>query len=101
MKEILLALPGSGIFPGQTIRNERFVLSPRVWDHLRGGKAYDSEFEDISKAAVKRTVLHSVRRGETLDSIATKYGMSASELAQKNRIRLSARLRIGQKLRVK
>jgi murein DD-endopeptidase MepM/ murein hydrolase activator NlpD len=87
-------------FPGQTIRSERFVLSPRVWDHLRGGKAFDSEF-DISKAAVKRTVLHRVRRGETLDSIANKYGMSASELAQKNRIRLSARLQIGQKLRVK
>jgi murein DD-endopeptidase MepM/ murein hydrolase activator NlpD len=87
-------------FPGQTIRSERFVLSPRVWDHLRGGKSFDSEF-DISKAAVKRTVLHRVRRGETLDSIANKYGMSASELAQKNRIRLSARLQIGQKLRVK
>ena len=87
-------------FPGQTIRNERFVLSPRVWDHLRGGRAYDSEF-DISKAPVKRTVLHKVRRGETLDSIANKYGMSTSELAQKNRLRLSARLKIGQKLRVK
>ncbi|MCA0233669.1 MAG: peptidoglycan DD-metalloendopeptidase family protein [Bacteroidetes bacterium] len=87
-------------FPGQTIRNERFVLTSKVWDHLRGGRSIDSEF-DISKAKVKRTVLHRVRRGETLDTIASKYGMSTSELAQKNHLRLTARLKIGQRLRVK
>lgn len=88
-------------FPGQTIRNDRFVLSPRVWDHLRGGKAYVSELsDDIENAPIKRTAIHSVRRGETLDSIANKYGMSTTELAQKNRLRLSSRLKIGQRLRI-
>lgn len=87
-------------FPKQTIRNEKFVLTSRVWDHLRGGRAYTSEFEDISNAPVNRTVLHRVRKGETLDVIANKYGITVSEIMQKNRLR-SSRLKAGQRLRVK
>ncbi|MFN4144393.1 MAG: peptidoglycan DD-metalloendopeptidase family protein [Runella sp.] len=87
-------------FPGQTIRDENFLLTSRVWDYLRGGRAIDNEF-DINKVTVKRTVLHKVRRGETLDSIANRYGLTTTELAQKNHLRLSARLKIGQRLKVK
>jgi murein DD-endopeptidase MepM/ murein hydrolase activator NlpD len=87
-------------FPHQKIVGERFVLTPRVWDYLRGGRPIDAEF-DISKASIKRTVLHRVQRGETLASIASKYGLSTSVLAKKNRIRVSHTLRAGQRLKVK
>ena len=86
-------------FPQQKIVSEHFMISPRVWDHLRGGRV-QSEF-DISKARIKRTVLHRVRRGETLASIASRYGLPPSELAQKNQLRLSSLLRTGQRLKVK
>jgi murein DD-endopeptidase MepM/ murein hydrolase activator NlpD len=87
-------------FPKQTIRNEKFVLTPRVWDHLRGGKAYVSEYTEIEGAPVSRTMLHRVKRGETLDSIADRYGVTVTEIMQKNRLR-NSRLKAGQRLRVK
>ncbi|TAF93411.1 MAG: LysM peptidoglycan-binding domain-containing protein [Cytophagia bacterium] len=87
-------------FPHQAIRNQRFVLSSRAWDHLRGGRSVDAEF-DLSKASLKRTVLHRVQRGETLASIASKYGLSTAVLAKKNRIRVSHTLRAGQRIKVK
>jgi len=86
-------------FPHQKIVGDRFALTPRVWDHLRNGRV-QSEF-DISKSQVKRTFLHRVRRGETLASIATRYGLSTSALAEKNHIKIGYRLRTGQRLKVK
>ncbi|CCH00991.1 Peptidase M23 [Fibrella aestuarina BUZ 2] len=84
-------------FPANTINSDHFILTPAVWDHLRGG----SRSTDLSfKPKFKRTVLHKVRSGETLSSIAGRYGLSISRLAEKNRISSHSRLRPGQKLRV-
>lgn len=43
--------------------------------------------------------LHSVRRGESLSSIASKYGLSLAELRKANP-RASSRLQVGQRLRI-
>lgn len=42
--------------------------------------------------------VHYVRRGETLSTIATRYGVSMSKLQQANKIRNRNRLSVGQKL---
>ncbi|SHK20003.1 LysM peptidoglycan-binding domain-containing protein [Thermocrinis minervae] len=44
--------------------------------------------------------VHRVRRGETLQSIARKYGVSAEELAKLNGLRKHTRLHAGQKIKV-
>ncbi|ARK12986.1 M23 family metallopeptidase [Fibrella sp. ES10-3-2-2] len=84
-------------FPANTIIADHFLLTPAVWDHLRGG----SRSTDLSfKPKIKRTVLHKVRSGETLSSIAGRYGLSISKLAEKNNMSSRSRIRAGQKLRV-
>jgi murein DD-endopeptidase MepM/ murein hydrolase activator NlpD len=65
------------------------------------GKSYKSEFESGDKPAYTRTLLYKVRSGETLSSIASKYGTTVSAIAKKNRISTRATIRVGQKLRVK
>mgnify|MGYP002777679519 CR=1 FL=1 len=84
-------------FPSNSILSDQFVLTSQVWDYLRGRSAPElSGF----KPKYKRTVLHRVRSGETLSSIARRYGLSISALARKNHISTRSRIRPGQKLRV-
>lgn len=84
-------------FPENTINSDHFLLTGHVWDYLRGGgRSSDMSF----KPRFKRTVLHKVRHGETLSSIASRYGQSASTLARKNHLSSHSRIRPGQKLRV-
>lgn len=85
-------------FPENTITSDHFLLTGSVWDYLRGGRSSSS---DLSfKPRIKRTVLHRVRSGETLSSIASRYGMSVSALTRKNHLSSRSRIRPGQKLRV-
>jgi LysM repeat protein len=44
--------------------------------------------------------VHTVRRGESLSSIAARYGVTVRDLAAANRIRVSDTIKIGQKLLV-
>ncbi|MBO0939625.1 peptidoglycan DD-metalloendopeptidase family protein [Fibrella sp. HMF5335] len=84
-------------FPANTINSDHFLLTPSVWDYTRGS----TRSSELSfKPRFKRTVLHKVRHGETLSSIASRYGLSTSSLAEKNRLSSRSRIRAGQKLRV-
>jgi murein DD-endopeptidase MepM/ murein hydrolase activator NlpD len=83
------------------VRADHFTLTSQVWDYLRGGSTSRNEYEAGDKPTYTRTMLHRVRSGETLSSIASRYGMSASALAKKNRISLRSTLQVGQKLRIK
>ena len=83
-------------FPENQIVGEHFLLTSSVWDYLRGGRS--SSGAQITR--FKRTVLHRVRPGETLSSIAGRFGMSVSTLARKNHLSSRSRIRPGQKLRV-
>ena len=60
----------------------------------------ESEY-DLSETQTKSTLLHRVASGETLDSIASKYGLTASTLADQNKLSLDKALRPGQKLRIR
>ncbi|CCH52710.1 Peptidase M23 [Fibrisoma limi BUZ 3] len=84
-------------FPANTINSDHFLLTSSVWDYLRGGRSSDAS---SAKPRFKRTVLHRVRAGETLSSIASRYGMSVSALTRKNHISARTKIRPGQKLRV-
>jgi murein DD-endopeptidase MepM/ murein hydrolase activator NlpD len=86
-------------FPANSINSDHFLLTGNVWDYLRGGRSSGSS-EVSSRPRLKRTVLHRVRSGETLSSIASRYGMSVSALSRKNHISARSRIRPGQKLRV-
>lgn len=83
------------------IRADHFTLTSQVWDYLRGGKPSKSEYEAGEKPAYSRTLLHRVKSGETLSTIAGRYGTTASALARKNSISVNSTLRIGQKIRIK
>jgi murein DD-endopeptidase MepM/ murein hydrolase activator NlpD len=83
------------------VRSDHFILTSQVWDYLRGGKSSQNEFESSNKPVYTRTLLHRVKSGETLTSIAGRYGTTASALAKKNNISIRSTLRIGQKIRVK
>ncbi len=86
----------------KTIRSDKFMLTSSAWNHLRG-KSTKSEFEsgDAVPVAQSRSVLHKVRSGDTLSSIAGRYGVSINSIAKKNRISTRSTLRLGQKLRIK
>jgi murein DD-endopeptidase MepM/ murein hydrolase activator NlpD len=83
------------------IKSDHFLLTSSAWNHLRG-KSSKSEFEaGDAPVAYTRTILHKVRSGDTLGSIASRYGVSISSIARRNRMSARSTLRIGQKLRIK
>jgi LysM repeat protein len=51
-----------------------------------------------AQPAKKKSVVHVVRKGETLESIARKYGTTVLELRRLNDLKKNAILRVGQKL---
>lgn len=52
-----------------------------------------------SRQQSKRSTSHSVKKGDTLSSIARRYGTSVSKLCQLNGIKQNAVLRLGQKIK--
>jgi membrane-bound lytic murein transglycosylase D len=66
----------------------------------RAGLAAMPREERIASTFLTPTVKHKVRRGETLSGIASRYGVSISEITSANSIRNRHRIRIGQVLTV-
>jgi LysM repeat protein len=56
--------------------------------------------EDASRAPSRRSSVHVVRSGETVGTIARKYGMTQAELKRLNSLN-SDRILVGQKLKVR
>lgn len=54
----------------------------------------------VHKKSTGRTLTHRVKKGETLSSIARKYGVSVSSIKSSNKLK-SNTVRVGQKLRIK
>ncbi len=54
----------------------------------------------VTAPAVQAQRLHTVRAGQTLASIARRYGVSVADLAAANRLGAGATIRVGQELRV-
>jgi LysM repeat protein len=53
------------------------------------------------KATKLKSKYHVVKKGETLGKVAYRYGISVSSLARMNRISTKAKVRAGQRLRIK
>jgi lipoprotein NlpD len=74
------------------------VVDARSAHRPFAAKTYSAVPAPAPKAA---TDTHTVKRGETLYSIAVDYGLEPRELSQWNQLEDPARLRVGQQLRVK
>lgn len=84
------------------VKAKEFELTKSVWDYRRGGRSFKSEFESGDQApAYRSAVWHKIRSGETLSSIARKYGTTISNIARMNKLSVRSTLRIGQRLRVR
>lgn len=83
------------------VRSREFELTKSVWDYRRG-RGYQSEFESGDQAAAYKSVVwHKIRKGDTLSSIARRYGTTVSNVAKMNKLSVRSTLRVGQRLRVK
>jgi murein DD-endopeptidase MepM/ murein hydrolase activator NlpD len=71
-------------FETGTLKTDTLYLSAEHFEYLRAARAIK---------------YHTVRRGDTLSAIASRYGTSITRLCQLNGIRTSTTLKIGQKLR--
>jgi hypothetical protein len=78
-------------FEKNTLYAPLFVLTP---EHF----AY---FSNRKTAVVRRTVYHKVKTGDTLSRVARNYGTTVAAICRMNRISTRAKLRLGQRLRVK
>lgn len=84
------------------VKSREFELTKSVWDYRRGSRSYKSEFESGDQSpAYRSAVWHKIRSGETLSSIARKYGTTISSIAKLNRLSVRSTLRIGQRLRIR
>jgi membrane-bound lytic murein transglycosylase D len=55
---------------------------------------------EVAPPAAAGGTKHKVRRGETLSVVARRYGVSTSELARANKLRVTSQLKVGQVLRI-
>lgn len=68
--------------------------------HSTGGSRVASIPKYSSKKSVKSISYHTVKRGDTLYNVAKRYRQSVGNIAKWNGLRKSARLKVGQRLRV-
>jgi len=84
------------------IKSREFELTKSVWDYRRGGRSHKSEFEAGEQAASYSSVVwHRIRKGDTLSSIARKYGTTVTKIVRLNNMSVKTTLRVGNKLRVR
>jgi murein DD-endopeptidase MepM/ murein hydrolase activator NlpD len=87
------------IFPIGALKSDQLVLTKETFSLVRSHGT--EEYSAGAKIKTRTSVFVTVRRGDTLSGIASRHGLSVSELARKNRISTSAHLYYGKKLRVK
>jgi membrane-bound lytic murein transglycosylase D len=89
----------NGKRPGQTIvPGERLVVGNGASSGGRNNRA--GRNNPVESGSVQR-VTHTVRSGDTLSSIARRYGVTAGQIAAWNDIKVSGVLRPGQKLAIR
>lgn len=90
------------IYPGMDLIIPRPGTTPPVaLTSTAGGSAKPASTTRTSSSSSKvHTISHTVRKGETLSSIASKYGVRQSELQSWNGIRNANHVMIGQRLKV-
>jgi len=89
-------------FPRQTIRSAKYVINPETFYYINRGRIPSTSSALAGQRMKSRkSYFHAVRSGDTLYSIAIKYGVSINNLTKLNRIRKSSNLRAGTKLRIR
>ena len=87
-------LKGTSIYPGQ-----RLIIKGTVKKNYSSTNSDNSNATSNNTVPIKNATIHVVASGETLSSIAKKYGVSVSDLKSWNALN-SDNLSIGQKLKV-
>jgi membrane-bound lytic murein transglycosylase D len=93
IRELNPALLGNTTPP----RNESFLVKLPVGKSLVFAKAYEASNDNTLQTS--QSITHEVKQGDTLISIARRYGQEVSALMMLNGL-TSARLQIGQKLQI-
>ena len=102
------------------IKTKDFTLSSKLYDYLRGGRSVvsgdqavsdaveedtddidDDEFEEEVPVQTQQKVWYTVKKGDTLSSIARKSNMQLNEMLKLNRIAANKKLYPGLKLRIR
>lgn len=104
------------------ILSQDFLLTPQLYDYLRGGKSKivtttveeeippttlpEAEFEEEAEEEevpvnIVRKVWITVKKGDTLSSVAKRNDTTIDEICQLNKIRSSQTLKVGMRLRIK
>jgi LysM repeat protein len=82
------------------LRNGQDLLIPISARPLKPEVIRTAYHASTSRAALGEPVIHRVRRGETLSSIARRYNVVAGQLAKWNLMQMGDVLRLGQKLKI-
>lgn len=78
-------------FPDYMLMSEQFKISAALFNY----------YNQVKKTRARKSMYHTVRRGEVLGSIARRYGTSAAAIARLNGIKTTSIIRAGRKLRVR
>jgi murein DD-endopeptidase MepM/ murein hydrolase activator NlpD len=78
-------------FPDYVLMSEEFKISAALFNY----------YNQVKKTRARKTVYHTVRRGEVLGAIARRYGTSAATIARLNGISTRTTIRAGRRLRVR
>jgi murein DD-endopeptidase MepM/ murein hydrolase activator NlpD len=85
-------------FDQHKLLSDTLALSSKTFNYLAAAKKAAVKNYASSKANSKGRV-HVVKQGDTLSAIARKYGTTTKALCQKNGLKPSSKLRLGQKLK--
>jgi murein DD-endopeptidase MepM/ murein hydrolase activator NlpD len=89
-------------FPENSLKSDRYLLTPKVWDHLRGKAVVRQEFASGERSVQSRTTQWvRVRSGQTLTEIANRAGVSLAQIRRLNPGISPRSLQIGRRIRIK
>jgi hypothetical protein len=81
-------------FKENKLVSDTFCISRKTFDYLAEAK------KAAARSAVSKGGMYVVRKGDTLSGIARKYKTTTKVLCQKNRLKPTSTLRLGQKIRI-
>lgn len=81
-------------FTEHKLISDTLCLSKKTFDYVSAAKKI------ASVKGGKGSKIHVVKKGDTLSSIARKYGTSTKSLCQRNKIKTTSTLRLGQKIKL-
>jgi LysM repeat protein len=83
-------------FTDHKLVSDTLTISSKTFDYLAAAKKAAAK----NLAASKSRKVHVVKKGDTLSAIAKKYRTTTKALCQKNGIRATSTLRLGQKIKI-